>query len=92
MGDDFHDAVATLCAKEMSAGIRENDAERCANVVSVLATMLGRSTARICNGDSDAIETMLTGAENLAATEAAGMADLMGFVQSVRARAAERGK
>lgn len=86
---DFHDDLATLCAREMNAALKSGDADRAAGVITSLATMLGRSCARLAGGDGPAIDTMLVGAEELAAGEAAGMAGIMALAGL---RAAQRGE
>lgn len=74
---EFHDQLASLCGPELAKAIRTNDSDRAADMITALATMLGRTIARATGGDAAAIETMLTGAENLMAEEAAGMAGMM---------------
>lgn len=73
----FHDQLASLCGPEIAKAIRMNDSDRAADMITALATMLGRTIARATGGDAAAIETMMTGAENLMAEEAADMAGMM---------------
>jgi hypothetical protein len=82
--DDFHDAIARLCSKEISRASRENDDGRAANVIAVLAAMLGRTAARVAKGDGPAIEKLLTGAENLATEEAADFARLLSLAARIK--------
>jgi hypothetical protein len=79
---DFHDRLAALCGPEIAAAMREESTDRAADLITALATMLGRTIARACRGDAAQIDTMLTGAEQLITTEAAGMADIIAFAQT----------
>lgn len=81
---DFHDRLASLCGPEINAAMRANDTDRAADMITALATMLGRTIARATDGQSAAIDTMLIGAEELIASEAAGMAGIMGLADTAR--------
>lgn len=74
--DAFFDKLSALCASELSQAKRSEDPDRVAGLIQGLATMLGRTIARSCDGEGATIDTMLMGAEQLAASEAAGFAGL----------------
>ncbi len=79
---EFHDRLASLCGPEIAAAMREDATDRAADLITALATMAGRTIARACKGDRACIETMLIGAEELMAKEAAGMAGVIQFAKS----------
>lgn len=82
--DDFHSRLASLCAPEIIAAMRNNDTDRAADMITALATMLGRTIARATDGKAGAIDTMLIGTEGLIAAEAAGMAGIMALAQPTK--------
>lgn len=77
MQPDFFDQLADLVARELNAAMKAGDDERAAAVFEGLATMLGRTAARIAQGDKRATDTLLIGAEQHAANEAVYMGELM---------------
>lgn len=81
---DFFDRLASLCGPEIAKAMRDGDAEAIGEIIEGLATMLGRTIGRALAGDPVAIDRMLTGCEQLAATEAAGMADIQRFADAAR--------
>ena len=81
---DFHDRLASLCAPEIATAMRTNDTDRAADMITALATMLGRTIARATDGKAAAIDTMLIGTEELIAAEAAGMAGIVAMAQTAR--------
>lgn len=87
---EFHDRLASLCGPEISAALRGNNPDRAADMITALATMLGRTIARATGGNPAAIDTMLTAAEDLAAAEAAGMAGVIGLSHAASAAAEAR--
>ncbi len=80
----FFDELASLCAKEMSAATKGGNSQRKAAVVAGLATVLGRSVAMAADGNPKTIETMLTGCEAHAASEAADFATLIQLAAAQR--------
>lgn len=78
----FTDRLAAMCAPEIAECIRANDSDRAADMITALATMLGRTVARATNGNPKGIDIMLTGAEQVAADEAADMASFMSSVNA----------
>lgn len=83
---DFHARLASLCGPEIAAAMRENDNDRAADLITALVTMAGRTIARACKGDRSRINDLLTGAEQLMAEEAAGMAGVIAIVEEAKAR------
>ena len=83
---DFHDRLASLCGPEIAAAMREDDNDRAADLITALVTMAGRTIARACKGDRARISDILTGAEQLMAEEAAGMAGVIAVVEEYKAR------
>jgi len=84
MPDNFHDTLASLCARELSAALAAKDADRASDVVTALGTMLGRTIARATNGSAEGIDTMLIAAEQLVASEAAGMAGVIALAHAMK--------
>ena len=74
---DFHERLASMCAKEMATARKAGDAERMAEVVSSLTSTLGKTIAMAASGDPRGIETLLTGCEHQMASEAADFAPLI---------------
>ena len=68
---DFHDQIASLYAREMKAATTANYTDRAVGIISALATTLGRTVARICDGDAASIDKMLIGIEQMIADLAA---------------------
>lgn len=81
---DFHDHLTSLCIPEINAAMRTNDTDRAADMITALATMLGRTIARATDGKAVAINTMLIGTEELIAAEAAGMAGIMALANTAK--------
>lgn len=80
----FFDDLSSLCAQEMSAATKGGNSQRKAAVVEGLATVLGRSVAMAADGNPKTIETLLTGCEAQAASEAADFAPLIQLAAAQR--------
>lgn len=87
---DFFEDLATLCSKELTAGLKSGDSDRVAGVVEGLSTMLGRSIARAAAGNDVQIETLLTGCEAHIASEAVGAGEMIKYLDILRGRRAEQ--
>ncbi|UFM64199.1 hypothetical protein LOS78_01630 [Paracoccus sp. MA] len=83
---DFFDRLVAVCAPEIAAAVKTNDADRAAAMIEGLATMLGRTIARAAGGDAREIEKILMGCEQHIAAEAAGVAGLINLQETLRAR------
>lgn len=79
---DFHDRLASLCGPEIAAAMRDDDSDRAAAMITALVSMAGRTIARATNGNPARINIMLTGAEELMASEAAAMAGVVKFAKA----------
>ncbi len=87
MGNDtqsFHERLASLCGPEIAAAMRDDDTERASGMIAALAAILGRTVARAAKGDPATVDQILTGAEQLMAEEASGMAGFIGLAKLVR--------
>ena len=86
---DFHNRLASLCAPEIAAAMRDQNCDRAADMITALAEMLGKTIARAMEGNARAIEDMLTATEAIIATEAAGMAGVINLATAIKNRKAE---
>lgn len=71
---DFYDRLTSLCGPESAKAT--GDPERSAAMIEALASVLGRTVARVTRGDRTAIDELLHGAEALALDEAIALASL----------------
>ena len=82
---DFHDKLAALLSKEASAAAKVPDrAERMGDMIEAVARGLGFTVAIAANGNGEAIETMIAGAERYALEEAAEKAPFAQFMAMAR--------
>lgn len=72
----FRDTLTTLCAMEINRALKADDADACSDIIASLAEMLGRTIARVTDGDPSRTAEILTATEILVTEEAAGMAKL----------------
>ena len=88
MPETFRDALLDLVIKEVLRAKKAKDDDRQAGAVSVLAEMLGKAIAMICDGDPVGIDRMLMGAEavvcEIAADTARDVKAIQGLVQKAR--------
>ena len=84
MGEAFHDTIASLCARELSAARKAGDAERVSGLVQTLASLLGKTIAMAAEGDPKTIDRLLIGAEGLVQEEAVGFGELAAMVRRTR--------
>ncbi len=83
--NDFSDRLASMLAKEASAAGKAPDrAERMGDMIEALARGLGFTVAVAANGAPEAINTMITAAEQYAVEEAAEKAPIAQFMAAVR--------
>lgn len=74
---EFFDRLVTVCAPEIAAALRAQDSDRSAAMIEGLATMLGRTIARVASGDASKIDKLLMGCEQHIAAEAASVAGII---------------
>lgn len=72
---EFHDKLAAMLSKEAAAAGKATDrAERMGDMIEALSRGLGFTVAIAANGNAEAIDTMIAGAERYALEEAADKA------------------
>ena len=70
MGDpaDFHTRLASLCAPEIAAAMRDQDCDRAADMITALAEILGKIIATEAAGMAGVIN-LATAIKNRTATQ-----------------------